>query len=55
MLILPTAAKTCVPLKVPSGDNYSDIGTKRVTKPIFEFLTHKLIDRSLRNIITPEA
>ena len=49
------ADKTCVLLKVPSGDNNSDIGTKRVTKPIFEFLTHKLIDRSLRDIITPPA
>jgi hypothetical protein len=44
------ADKTCVLVKVPSGDNNSDIGTKRVTKTIFEFLTHKLIDRSLRDV-----
>ena len=44
------ADKTCVLVKVPSGDNNSDIGTKRVTKSIFEFLTHKLIDRSLRDV-----
>ena len=44
------ADKTCVLIKVASGDNNSDIGTKRVTKPIFEFLTHKLIDRSLRGV-----
>ena len=49
------ADKTCVLVKVSSGDNNSDIGTKRVTKPIFDFLTHKLIDRSLRDIIIPQA
>ena len=49
------ADKTCILVKVSSGDNNSDIGTKRVTKPIFDFLTHKLIDRSLRDIITPHA
>ena len=43
------ADKTCILIKIASGDNNSDIGTKRVTKPILEFLTHKLIDRSLRS------
>ena len=43
------ADKTCILIKIASGNNNSNIGTKRVTRPIFEFLTHKLIDRSLRN------
>lgn len=41
---------TCVLVKVASGDNNSDIGTKRVTRAIFEKLTNKIIDKSLRNV-----
>ena len=42
---------TCVILKVDSKENNSDIGTKRVSKIIFEYLTHNLIDKSLRTNI----
>ena len=34
--------------KVDSKENNSDIGTKRVPKHTFDYLTHNLIDRSLR-------
>ena len=37
--------------KVDSKENNSDIGTKRVPKFIFEYLTHKLVDKSLRTNI----
>lgn len=40
---------TCFLHKVPSADNNSDIGTKRVPLPIFTKLTSQIIDRSLRN------
>ena len=40
---------TCIIKKVDSKENNSDIGTKRVPKQIFDYLTHNLIDRSLRN------
>jgi hypothetical protein len=43
---------TCVLVKIASADNNSDIGTKRVTKPIFEKLTDEIIDKSLRIIKT---
>ena len=39
---------TCIVQKVESKENNSDIGTKRVPKQIFDYLTHNLIDRSLR-------
>jgi hypothetical protein len=40
---------TCIVVKVASEDNNSDIGTKRVTQPIFTKLTSQIVDRSLRN------
>ena len=39
---------TCVIVKIPSGENNSDIDTKRVPLPLFEYLTHRLVDKSLR-------
>ena len=39
---------TCVLVKVDSGDNNSDIGTKRVAGALFEYLTDSLVDKSLR-------
>ena len=39
---------TCIIEKVDSKENNSDIGTKRVPKHTFDYLTHNLIDRSLR-------
>ena len=39
---------TCIIEKVDSNKNNSDIGTKRVPKHTFDYLTHNLIDRSLR-------
>ena len=42
---------TCVIVKVDSKENNSDVGTKRVSKIIFEYLTHNLIDKSLRTNI----
>ena len=39
---------TCITEKVDSKENNSDIETKRVPKLIFEYLTHKLVDKSLR-------
>ena len=41
---------TCILVKVASGDNNSDIGTKRVTKQIFEKLTNDIIDKSQREL-----
>lgn len=41
---------TCVLVKVASEDNNSDIGTKRVTRAIFERLTNNIIDKSLPTI-----
>ena len=35
-------------LKVASGDNTSDIGTKRLAIPLFTKLTHRIIDMQLR-------
>ena len=42
---------TCVIVKVDSKENNLDIGTKRVSKVILEYLTHNLIDKSLRTNI----
>ena len=42
---------TCVIVKVDSKENNSDIGTKRVFKVIFEYLTHNFIDKSRRTNI----
>ena len=39
---------TCIIEKVDSKENNSDIGTKPVPKHTFDYLTHNLIDRSLR-------
>ena len=39
---------TCIIEKVNSKENNSDIGTKRVSKNTFDYLTHNLIDRSLK-------
>lgn len=39
---------TCILVKIASTDNNSDIGTKRVTKAIFDKLTDQIIDKSLR-------
>ena len=39
---------TCIIVKVASENNNSDIGTKRVTQPIFTKLTSQIVDRSLR-------
>jgi hypothetical protein len=40
---------SCTVIKVKSEDNNSDIGTKRVTQPIFTKLTSQIVDRTLRN------
>ena len=37
-------------VKIASSDNNSDIGTKRVTKQVFEKLTNEIVDKSLRII-----
>ena len=42
---------TCIIEKVDSKENNSDIVTKRVPKFIFDYLTHKLVDKSLRTNI----
>ena len=42
---------TCIIEKVDSKENNSDIGIKRVPKFIFDYLTHKLVDKSLRTNI----
>jgi hypothetical protein len=39
---------TCVVIKVKSSDNNSDIGTKRVSLPIFNKLLNQIIDQSQR-------
>ena len=35
-------------LKVASGDNTSDLGTRRLALPLFMRLTFRIIDRALR-------
>ena len=42
---------TCIIEKVDSKENNSDIGTKNVPKFIFDYLTHKLVDKSLKTNI----
>ena len=42
---------TCIIEKVDSKEYNSDIGTKHAPKFIFEYLTHKLVDKSLRTNI----
>ena len=39
----------CVLQKIESMHNNSDIGTKRLAQPIFDYLTYPLMDRSLRD------
>ena len=41
---------TCMLVKIASSDNNSDIGTKRVTKQVFEKLTNEIVDKTLRVI-----
>lgn len=43
-----SADGTCLIVKVPSKDNNSDIGTKRVPLPLFNALTYRLVDKTLR-------
>ena len=42
------ADKTCVVVKVASKDNNADTGTKRLLLPLFNALTYKLVDKTLR-------
>ena len=42
---------TCIVQKEESKENNSDIGTRRVPNQIFDYLTHNLIDYSLRTNI----
>jgi hypothetical protein len=39
---------TCVVIKVASKDNNADIGTKRLLLPLFNALSYKLVDKTLR-------
>ena len=41
---------TCILIKVASGDNNADIGTKRVPRALFYKLTDTIIDKSLREV-----
>ena len=41
-------AKEIKQLKVASADNTSDLGTKRLALPLFNKLTSRIIDKSLR-------
>ena len=43
---------TCILIKVASGDNNADIGTKRVPRALFDKLTDTIIDKSLREVKT---
>jgi hypothetical protein len=43
------AEGVCVFKKIDSKNNNSDIGTKRLPFPIFDYLTYPLVDRSLRD------
>jgi hypothetical protein len=43
------AEDICVLKKIDSKNNNSDIGTKRLPFPIFDYLTYPLVDRSLRD------
>ena len=42
------ADKTCIVTKVASKDNNADIGTKRLLLPLFNALSYKLVDKTLR-------
>ena len=46
------ADEGCIIEKVDSKENNSDFGTKRVPKFIFEYLTHKLVDKYLIQLNT---
>ena len=39
---------TCIVVKVASKDNIADIGTKRLLLPLFNALSYKLVDKTLR-------
>ena len=39
---------TCILIKIASGDNNADIGTKRVPRTLLDKLTDNIIDKSLR-------
>ena len=39
---------TCVLVKIESKNNNADIGTKRLSFPVFDYLTYPLTDRTLR-------
>ena len=39
---------TCILIKIESGDNNADIGTKRVPRTLFDKLTDNIIDKPLR-------
>ena len=39
---------TCILIKIASGDNNADIGTKRVPRTLFDKLTDNIIDKPLR-------
>ena len=41
-------AKDIILLKVASTDNTSDLGTKRLALPLFNKLTSRIIDKSLK-------
>jgi hypothetical protein len=41
--------KTCILVKIGTVNNNADIGTKRVSQSLFNALTHKLVDKQLRN------
>ena len=42
------AVGTCILVKVASGNYNADIGTKRVSRALFDKLTDNIIDKSLR-------
>ena len=46
---------TCILIKIASGDNNADIGTKRVPRTRFEKLTDSIIDKSLRVVKYKES
>ena len=45
---------TCILIKIASGDNNADIGTKRVPRTLFDKLTDNIIDKSLRVVKSKE-
>ena len=44
----------CILIKIASGDNNADIGTKRVPRTLFDKLTDNIIDKSLRVVKSKE-